>query len=417
MFYDRFSEGLVMTAQRLNGVTQQQYILTNPDCYPDVTACPLTGAQSSPTTYKIADNLHAPYVIQMAGTLEHQVTKTATIAVTYLHSRGVHQLLTHNINAPLPGTYTVPGTGVRPLGGTSNVYEFFSEGIFKQDQIITNANIRIGTRVSLNSFYVLSWASGNSSGANSSPVNQYSLANEYGRTAFDVRQRFFIGGNISAPFGVRLNPFITVSSGMPFNFTVGRDLNGDSFFNDRPTLATDSSNICTTPPPYATGCVVASQWGAFDTTPVAGHRLVPVNYGTGHAQFSINLRVSKTIGFGPSLNAEANRGNRGGGGGGGDHGPGGGGAGHGPGGGMPGGGMVRMGGGGPMGGAGGTGKRYNLTFSLNANNLLNHVNPSVPVGNMNSPVFGTSNSLAGGGFGGGGQAANRRVSLQMQFTF
>jgi hypothetical protein len=406
IFYDRFSEGLVMQAERLNGITQQNYIVTNPDFYPNIPAVStLTGALSSPTTYQIAPNLHAPYLIQSAATLERQATKTATMSFTYLHSRGVHQLLTRNINAPLPGTYTGPGTGVRPLGGNNNVYEYNSEGIFKQDQLITSANVRIGARVSLNSFYVLNWANGNTSGAGSFPVNQYSLANEYGRTGYAVRQRFMVIGNISAPFGFRFSPFVMVSSGNPFNITLGRDLNGDSIFNDRPAFAT----VLTRP------SVVQTQWGALDSSPIAGQTIIPVNYGTGPGLFSINLRVSKTIGFGPSLNSEANRGNRGGGG---DHGPGGGGGDHGPGGGggRPGGGMVRMGGGGPMGGAGGTGKRYNLTLSLNANNLFNHVNASTPVGNLSSPLFGTSNSL-GGGFGGGGQAANRRVMLMAQFSF
>ncbi len=404
IFYDRFSEGLVMTAQRLNGVTQQNYVVTNPDFYPAVPApSTLTGGLSSPTTYRIAPNLHAPYVIQSAATLEHQLTKTATVAVTYLHSEGRHQLLTHNINAPLPGTYTGPGTGVRPLGGTANVYEFASEGVFDQNQFITNANVRIGAKVSLNSFYVLNYASGNTSGANSFPVNQYSLANEYGRTGYDVRHRFFVGGNVSAPWGVRFNPFIVVSSGNPFNVTLGRDLNGDSQFNDRPVFGTG---------PCDGKVVVCTPWGIFNTQATTGN-VIPVNYGTGPGQFSINLRVSKTIGFGPSLNREANRG---GGGGGGDRGPGGGGD-HGGGRGMPGGGMIRMGGGGgPFGGPGGTNKRYNLTLSLNANNLFNHVNAAVPVGNLSSPLFGISNSLAGG-FGGGGQAANRRVMLMAQFSF
>jgi hypothetical protein len=409
IFYDRFSDGLVMTAQRLNGVTQQNYIVTNPDFYPNVPALSaLTGALSSPTTYQIASNLHAPYVIQSAATVERQVWKTATLAVTYLHSEGRHQLFTHNINAPLPGTYTSPGTGVRPLGGNNNVYQFASEGVFDQNQVITNANVRIGARVSLNSFYVLSYASGNTSGANSFPVNQYSLLNEYGRTAFDVRQRFFIGGTISAPWGVRFNPFVTVSSGVPFNITLGRDLNGDSIFNDRPTFATDLTRAS----------VVHTAWGVFDSAPIPGQTVVPVNYGTGQGMVSINLRLSKTIGFGPSLNGETSRGGRGGG----DHGPGGGGGDHGPGGGPrggPGGGMIRMGGGGPFGGSGGASKRYNLTFTLNANNLINHVNPAVPVGNLSSPLFGLSNALGGGGFGFGGanQAANRRVSLMAQFSF
>jgi hypothetical protein len=399
IFYDRFSESLVMQAQRLNGITQQQYIITNPDFYPNVPPISsLTGALSSPTTYTIAPDLHAPYMIQGAATLERQVTKTATLSVTYLHSKGVHQLLTHNINAPLPGTYTGPGTGVRPLGGNGNVYEYFSEGTFKQDQIITNANVRLGQRASLNSFYVLSWANGNASGASSFPVNQYSLADEYGRTAFDVRQRFFIGGSVTAPFGIRLNPFVIVSSGMPFNITLGRDLNGDSIFNDRPTFATT---------PCDGKIVICSRWGAFNTMPLAGQTVVPVYYGTGPGQFNFNLRVSKVIGFGPSKEGEANRGR-------GDGGPHGGGD-HGPGGGRPGGGMIRMGGGGPFGGGGGTSKRYSLTISANANNLFNHVNLATPVGNLTSPLFGTSNAIVGG-FG-GGAAANRRLSLQLMFGF
>ncbi|MGH9522595.1 MAG: TonB-dependent receptor, partial [Terriglobales bacterium] len=405
IFYDRFSEGLVMQAERLNGITQQQYVVTNPDFYPNVPAIgTLTGALSSPTTYTIASNLHTPYMIQGAVAVEHQLTKTATLSVTYLHSKGVHQLLTHNINAPLPGTYTGPGTGVRPLGGNNNVYEYFSEGTFKQDQVITNANVRLGRYASLNSFYMLSWANGNASGSGSFPVNQYSLAGEYGRTAFDVRQRFFIGGNVTGPYGFRLAPFIVVSSGAPFNITLGHDLNGDSIFNDRPTFATD----------LARTSVVATRWGTFDTAPLPGQTIIPAYYGNGPGQVSINLRLSKVIGFGPSTNPEARGGGRGG-----DGGPRGGGGemhGGGPGGGRPGGGMVRMGGGGgPFGGAGGTGKRYNLTFTINANNVLNHVNPSSPVGNLTSPLFGTSNSIAGG-FG-GGASANRRVMLQVMFGF
>lgn len=400
IFYDRFSQNLVMQAVRLNGITQQQYVVTNPDFFPTVPAISaLSGALNSPTTYTIAPNLHAPYMIQSAATLERQLARTATLSVTYLHSKGVHQLLTHNINAPLPGTYSGPGTGVRPLGGTNNVYQYFSEGTFKQDQIITHANVRLGAYASLNSFYMLSWASGNTGGAGSFPVDQYSLANEYGRASFDVRQRFFVGGTVSGPYGFRLAPFVIISSGAPFNITLGHDLNGDSIFNDRPTFATDLTRPS----------VVATRWGAFDTAPMAGQTIIPVNYGTGPGQVSFNLRLSKVIGFGPSRESEASRGE-------GPHGGGGEMHGGGPrGGGRPGGGMIRMGGGGPFGGPGGTSKRYNLTLSVNANNVLNHVNLTPPIGNLTSPFFGTSNSISGG-FG-GPASANRRIMLQVMFGF
>ncbi len=79
-----------------------------------------------------------------------------------------------------------------------------------------------------------------------------------------------------------------------------------------------------------------------------------------------------------------------------------------------------MRGGGGFGAIGGTGKKYNLTFTLNVRNALNHVNYGLPVGQLTSPFFGESTSLAQGGgpFGGAGTAAgNRRVELQLRFQF
>ena len=84
------------------------------------------------------------------------------------------------------------------------------------------------------------------------------------------------------------------------------------------------------------------------------------------------------------------------------------------------------GGGGGFGGFGGGGdsaKRYNLTFSVNLQNLLNHANLGRPVGNLTSQLFGNSTASGGGfaGFGGaagGGSAAyNRRIEASVRFSF
>jgi hypothetical protein len=73
-------------------------------------------------------------------------------------------------------------------------------------------------------------------------------------------------------------------------------------------------------------------------------------------------------------------------------------------------------GGGPMGGFGGGNGKYSLQFAVSARNLLNSTNPSNPVGNISSPLFGISNSLAG--FGPmGGNAGNRVVDVSLRFTF
>ena len=60
-----------------------------------------------------------------------------------------------------------------------------------------------------------------------------------------------------------------------------------------------------------------------------------------------------------------------------------------------------------------------LTFSISAQNVLNHVNPAAPVGNLSSPFFGQSLASAGGfGFGPGGvTAGNRRIELLARLSF
>ena len=65
-------------------------------------------------------------------------------------------------------------------------------------------------------------------------------------------------------------------------------------------------------------------------------------------------------------------------------------------------------------------RRYTITLSLNASNVLNHVNWGTPSGDLSSPFFGEYRSLSGG-FGpmGGSSGAtyNRKVDVQVRFGF
>ena len=431
IFYDRFSENLVLQAERLNGTTQQLSIVTNPEFFPNIPALPIPGSLVSPTIYQISPNLRAPMIMQTAVSVEHQITSKATAAVTYLYSRGEHQLFLRNINAPLPGTFGPqdPTSGVRPLGGTDNIYEYDSEGIFRQNQLIMNLRVNAGARLSLFGYYTLNYANSNlgtgggggfggggggggfggagAGGSASFLSNQYDPAADYGRSSFDTRHRVFLGGTVSFPYDFRLSPFMLVTSGQPYNITTGQDLNGDSIFNDRPALA----SMATCPTNVMSGAsLICTPLGTFNTGATTG--VVPVNFGTGPTLFTLNLRLSKTIGFGREI--------RGGGGAGTPGGPGGhGGRGGGP----PGGGLggrgLAGGGGGPGGGffgmGGTTNRRYNLTLGVSVRNVLNRVNFAAPVGDLSSPLFAQSNALAGGPFSSSG--ASRRIDLQVVFSF
>src|SRR5579872_7243187 len=114
VFYDRFQIDQLLQTEHLNGIAERQNVFTNPSpsCYPGLDS-PLTVPISScgvPTTtiYQIGPRLRAPYTLQSALSVERQVTKSATVAVTYLNSRGFDQFLTINANAPFQGPRAIP---------------------------------------------------------------------------------------------------------------------------------------------------------------------------------------------------------------------------------------------------------------------------------------------------------------------
>jgi len=393
IFYDRFSQDLIMNAERLNGVNQRQFTLNNNTAanqsllnalfsqLPTIpSAAGLTAVPS--TTYTVGPELTAPYTVQAAASVERQVTKTATATVTYLHSQGVHQLFSINSNALTPGA--------------PPAYQYVSEGQFNQNEMIANFVVRAGTKLTLFSYYVLNYANSDSNGAGTFPSNPaLGITADYGRAVFDVRNRAFFGGSVALPSGFRIFPFMVVNSGAPFNITTGTDLNGDSIFNDRPAFATGASSVDPASP----------QLADFNANPGPNDPRIPINFGQSPGQFTFNMRLSKTFGLGPKVEGGGNNpGQSGGRGpgtfGGAGRGPRGGGGGRGP--------------GGPFGER--SNQRYSLTFSANARNILNNVNPGPPIGNLSAEKeFGTSTALAGGPFN--TQSANRRIDFQVMFAF
>lgn len=397
MFYDRFTYNLLLPQDRFNVVAplQQQFLVQNPqffltgnpNCVPPLptpipSACAGTASGNETIDYQYNPNLHAPYTIQTGVTLERQLTRIANIAFTYLSSRGVHQFYTDNIN-PINPAATVANP-------PSPILQYESEGIFKQNQFIVNGRINMGAKLSLFGYYTLNYSYADTSG----PTSMISIPGEpwkdYGPSAYDIRNRVFLGGTYAMPWSFRLSPFLIYSSGIPFNITTGTDPYGDSAYNVRPAFA-----------PCGTAQYKTS-FGCF-TTPTAGeynvYTPIPTYYGMGPGRFALMLRLSKTIGFGPVLEgANSNA------------------VGGGPSGtfGRP----TRGGGGGRGGGffdTGNTNRRYALTFGVVARNVFNNVNTLPLIGNLGSPLFGEANGLIGRPYS--DPSSNRRLDLQVTFSF
>jgi len=410
IFYDRLGISNFLNIDR--SVAQDQITIANPgaDCYTQsptegyVSAC--GGTSAAKNIYQVAPNYRSPYTQQFGASIERQITKTQTATLTYLHSQGIHQLVTINANAPyFPAQDQTSQYGI--------IYQYLPEGIFKQNQLIFNTNARFSPRFNVFGFYTLSFANTDGAGGNTASQSN-NLSRDYGRAAFVSRNQVFLIGNYTGPWNIRFNPFLVAQAGRPFNITTPVDVNGDKILNDRPGVV--DSSLCTS----GSTQYFATSYGCLDTTPTAGERIIASNAGNGPAAVALNLRISRAFGIGPKLvKADANA-NQGGGPPGG--GPQGGGRG-GPGGGGPGGGFGPggFGGGGGRGGPGGmfgpttTGRKYNLNFSVQALNLFNDIDRGTPVGTVGASDFGKSRSLQGQIFSQG--SAARRVFVQAVFSF
>ncbi len=408
IFFNRYTYDLLLNVDRynLNQTGQVQTIQPNPNGTP-----PNSTTQESvglPTYYRTQPGLNAPATIETGTGIEHQVNKSVSVSATYLYSRGLHQLLSRNIDAPMPDG-SRPALGLCPAnpigaapGTPCNIYEYDSLAVFKENQIFLNLNVAYGRKLTFTGFYIYSKANGDTGGTGYHPSNQYDIMQDYGRQFFDVRNRVFAFANYTAPWGFRISPFLSAWSGAPFNVQLSQDNNGDSFFNDRPVFASAASNPAD---------VDTTKYGNFDisATPPAGSRIIPINYGNAGVQFAMNMRVAKTFGVGPRV--EEGKGARVGGGG-----PGGGG-GH-----MPG---MGLGGNGPNPGGQNTrvDRRYSITLSAFAHNIFNVVNLAPPNGTLGgppdgttgSPFFGESTQLATGFFSHG--SAVRDFNFQAIFNF
>ena len=201
--YDRFQSGQILQAERLNGITQQQFVINNPTCFPGPEQ-PLTtpiqaAARPVPVPPPSIRSVRAARTLHFAGAIsaERQVTKSATLSVTYLNSRGFDQFLTINANAPSPGTpcysqlHQLPSDIPLPLRFRRQL---------QAEPADREHERRVGSKLQLFGYYTLNYANSDTSGVSSFPSNSYNISQDYGRASFDTRHRLFLGGTIALPY-------------------------------------------------------------------------------------------------------------------------------------------------------------------------------------------------------------------------
>ncbi len=364
VFYDRFPATLALTALRFGGL-QQQLVVPHPAFYPNAPgAAGLSGTQA--ITYQMEGNLRAPMMAQGALSVERQISRKTVVSVSFVESHGTHLLRMRDINAPIPGTYppNQPMAGVRPYG-PNDIYQYESAGLFNQRQVLVNYSRRLSGGLSMFGYYAWMHAMSNTDGPGYFVSNPYNANADYGRSAYDVHHSVVVGATYAGPFHIIFSPFLVARSGAPFDITTGQSPYGDLLYNARPSLAASA---------LVPGAV-ATPLGIFQTNPGPGAALIAHNYGQGPAFVSMNMRVSRTFGFGALKSSS--------------------------------GGGKKAAGGSTMAVAAteagaaerlthdaSTEHRYNLVVAVIARNVMNHFNPGLPVGDLSSPLFGGTNWMA-----------------------
>jgi hypothetical protein len=362
MFYNRANDSLTLNAIRFNGVTQQSYLLSYPDFFPNVPSTSVLSSSVQPQTLQLLSHtLQAPQLILQTFGVDRQVNKSLRFSANFNHLRAVHFLRSRDINARLPQS------GEFPYGDNTVRMQTESSGSAQQDQLVINPTFNY-KKVSIFGNYVLGWTKAD---FDNLPADPYNLKAEWAR-AFDIRHRLTIGPTFPVPGKLIVNTLFIYNSGQLYNITTGLlDPSGDGAAVQRPALVNIPASGCTG------ATLVYSQFGCFDLLPASGTPTIPRNYGRGPSSANMTIRVSRTWDF---IKREAAGGANA----------------------LPAGAAIPM--------------KYHLTLSVYAINPLNHPNFGTPDGNLTSPFFGKPLNLQGT-FTPGNATYNRKVTLQAQLTF
>ena len=195
----------------------------------------------------IDPRIESSYNQQASLQIERQLSPLTSLSIGYLHTRGLHLILSRNINVPrLPASAGVPNLG-RPDPRFANVSRFESSGDSSYDGMTVSLNRRFQKWFGMRVSYTLSKALDNAGNAFFfTPQDNFNLRDDRGLSDSDQRHRLALSGTFEVPQethkgsrssivrGFQLSYILSYGSRLPFNIVTGGDRNLDTNVNDRP---------------------------------------------------------------------------------------------------------------------------------------------------------------------------------------
>ncbi len=249
LYFDRVPLRAVSNALQRDGVKYRVAVLaagqTGAPVFPNVLATFPEGLLTSITT--IDPLIQNSYSEQVSLQIERELNRAASLSIGYQHLRGLHLIISRNINVPrFPASAGVPNLG-RPDSRFANVNRFESAADSYYDAMTVSFRSHASRWASLRVSYTLSKAIDNAGNFFfSTPQNNFNIRDDRGLSANDQRHRLTVSGSLEVPTasseshlrralaGFQLSYIFTYGSGQPFNVQTGTDRNFDTNVNDRP---------------------------------------------------------------------------------------------------------------------------------------------------------------------------------------
>jgi hypothetical protein len=237
LFYDWYDSGLYEQTLRVDGVSVRDIRVS---CFEANNFCGDISALDAAAASLLAipggrvqahPELELPRVHQASIGYDRQLTPNVMLQTSYQILRGVHQLRSRNINAPV--------NGIRPNPAFGDITQFESTGRSESDRVNIGTRVRLPLQntqqpVMFNVNYTFGRDRNQADSAMSLPSDSLNPDVDWGPSRQDIRHRVQVQAMVPLLFGVRGNVNLNVASGVPYTMTTGVDDNDDGVFNDRP---------------------------------------------------------------------------------------------------------------------------------------------------------------------------------------
>lgn len=214
---------------------------------PNPTVPTPTGHLLDGSTGRLMDpNYRNPVTEEFNIGYQYALTPSSVVEVEYVHTLGLHENKTININPVLITSIVTDPDGNPSVGGTARPLDdaFANANVPVLGRVMNEASVnrsrydginfsyrrRLVQHFSVNANYTLSWARGWDVNANGSafrnyphdPLNPWDTR-DFGYTPQDERHHVTVSGIVDLPWGVQLSPILQYGSARPYDLSSSFD--------------------------------------------------------------------------------------------------------------------------------------------------------------------------------------------------